>query len=82
MQIVFLRQECGVRLQFSIVNKCSVAGVEVFVVPNLIEKSSPPQVDHLDVSRGLTPSMNGNQEFTSPRTRELDRAVAWDLCSC
>jgi hypothetical protein len=28
----------------------------------------PPRVDHLSVVWRLTPSMNGNQEFTKPRT--------------
>jgi hypothetical protein len=36
---------------------------------------TPLQVDHLDVVGRLTPSMNGNQEFTA-LTSEPDRAVA------
>jgi hypothetical protein len=28
----------------------------------------PPRVNHLDVVGRLTPSMNGNQEFTAPRS--------------
>jgi hypothetical protein len=28
--------------------------------------AEPPRVDHLDVMGRLTPSMNGNQEFTAP----------------
>jgi hypothetical protein len=40
---------------------------------------APPRVDHLDVVGRLTPSMNGNQEFTTPRSlmsHEPGRAVA------
>jgi hypothetical protein len=36
----------------------------------------PPRANHLDVVGRLTPSMNGNQEFTAPLTREPGRAVA------
>jgi hypothetical protein len=42
----------------------------------------PPRVDHLDVMGRLTPSMNGNQEFTTPRPLMSQAGPShWDLCS-
>jgi hypothetical protein len=43
----------------------------------------PPQVDQLDVVGRLTPSMNGNQEFTTLRSlmSQLESSH-WDMCSC
>jgi hypothetical protein len=44
---------------------------------------SPPRVDHLDVVERLIPSMNGNQEFTAPRSLERQAGpLHWDVCSC
>jgi hypothetical protein len=43
----------------------------------------PPRVDHLDVVGRLTPSMNGNQEFTAPRSLVSQAGPShWDECSC
>jgi hypothetical protein len=43
----------------------------------------PPRVDHLDVVGRLTPSMNGNQEFTAPRSLVSQAGPShWDVCSC
>jgi hypothetical protein len=44
---------------------------------------TPPRVDHLDVVGRLTPSMNGNQEFTAPRSLMSQAGPSrWDVCSC
>jgi hypothetical protein len=44
---------------------------------------APPLVDHLDVVGKLTPSINGNQEFTTPRSLVSQaRPSHWDVCSC
>jgi hypothetical protein len=41
------------------------------------------QLDHLDVVGRLTPSMNGNQEFTAPRSFVSQAGPShWDVCSC
>jgi hypothetical protein len=46
-------------------------------------EETPPQVDHLDVVGRLTPSMNGNQEFTAPRSLVSQAGPShWDVCSC
>jgi hypothetical protein len=43
----------------------------------------PPRMDHLDVVGRLTPSMNGNQEFTTPRSLMSQAGPShWDVCSC
>jgi hypothetical protein len=44
---------------------------------------NPPRVDHLDLVVRLTPSMNGNQEFTAPRSLVSQAGPShWDVCSC
>jgi hypothetical protein len=43
---------------------------------------TPPQVDHLDVVGRHTPSLNGNQEFTTPRSLMSQAGPSrWDVCS-
>jgi hypothetical protein len=43
----------------------------------------PPQADHLDVVGRLTPSMNGHQGLTAPRSLVSQAGPSyWDVCSC
>jgi hypothetical protein len=43
----------------------------------------PPRVDLLLVVGRLTPSMNGNQEFKTPRSLMSQAGPShWDVCSC
>jgi hypothetical protein len=47
----------------------------------LLYDLAPPRVDHLDVVGRLTPSMNGNQEFTTPRSLMSQAGPShWDVC--
>jgi hypothetical protein len=44
---------------------------------------APPRGNHLDMVGKLTPSMNGNQDFTWPRSLVSQAGPShWDVCSC
>jgi hypothetical protein len=63
--------------------------IRCFFITDQIEKGNieikycpPPRVDHLDVVGRLTPSMNGNQEFTTPCSLMSQAGPShWGVCS-
>jgi hypothetical protein len=55
----------------------------VIMMRQLDNPQAPPRVDHLDVVGRLSPSLNGNQEFTAPRSLVSQAGPShWDVSSC
>jgi hypothetical protein len=59
-------------------SSCHSGNTQNIIGLTILTFKEPPRVDHLDVVGRLTPSMNGHQEFTAPRSlvSEPGRAVA------